>query len=48
MIQTKDLTLKQIAYEWARELEDERFPGRLSEREIFANLVGAVRRGEFG
>ena len=43
-----DLTLKQIAYEWARELEDERVPGRPSEQEIFANLVSAVRRGEFG
>lgn len=43
-----DLTLQQIAFEWARELEDERFPGRRSEQQIFANLVSAVRRGEFG
>ena len=43
-----DLTLKQIAFEWARELEDERAPGRPSEQEIFADLVSAVRREEFG
>ena len=43
-----DLTLQQIAFEWARELEDEKFPGRRSEKQFFANLVSAVRRGEFG
>ncbi len=43
-----DLTLKQIAFEWARELEDQKVPGRRSEREIFRNLVSAVRQGEFG
>ena len=50
MVQTKatGLTLPQIAFEWARELEDQKAPGRRSEREIFRNLVSAVRQGEFG
>lgn len=41
------LSFEKIAYEWARELDDAKRPGRLNRGEIFLEMVRGIWRGEF-
>lgn len=47
LLRETHLTFKQIAHEWARELDDAKKPGRLNRDEIFLNMVNGVWRGQF-